>query len=42
MAHPNFPDKSTTTNPPKLLDQVCEKLHVKHCNIRTGQIYVGD
>ena len=40
MAHPNFPDKSTTTNPPKLLDQVRDKLRVKHYSIRTEQTYV--
>ncbi len=41
MAHPNFPDKSTTTKPPKLLDQVRDKLRVKHYSIRTEQVYVG-
>jgi integron integrase len=40
MAHPNFPDKSTTVNPPKLLDQVRDKLRVKHYSIRTEQVYV--
>ena len=40
MAHPNFPDKSTTANPPKLLDQVRDKLRVKHYSIRTEQVYV--
>lgn len=40
MAPPNFPDKSTTTNPPKLLDQVRDKLRVKHYSIRTEQTYV--
>jgi len=40
MAHPNFPDKSTTINPPKLLDQVRDKLRVKHYSIRTEQTYV--
>jgi len=40
MAHPNFPDKSTMTNPPKLLDQVRDKLRVKHYSIRTEQTYV--
>ncbi len=39
MAHPNFPDKSTTENPPKLLDQVRNKLRVKHYSIRTEQTY---
>jgi integrase len=40
MAPPNFSDKSTTTNPPKLLDQVRDKLRVKHYSIRTEQTYV--
>ena len=40
MAHPNLPDKSTITNPPKLLDQVCGKLRVKHYSIRTEKTYV--
>ena len=51
MAHPNFPDKSTrstsgssstsdTIKPPKLLDQVRDKLRVKHYSIRTEQTYV--
>jgi len=40
MAPPNFPVKSTTTNPPKLLDQVRDKLRVKHYSIRTEQTYL--
>jgi len=40
MAPPNFSDKSTTAKPPKLLDQVCDKLRVKHYSIRTKQTYV--
>ena len=40
MAHPNFPDKSDTIKPPKLLDQVRDKLRVKHYSIRTEQTYV--
>ena len=40
MANPNFPDKSTTKNPPKLLDQVRDKLRVKHYSIRTEQTYL--
>jgi integron integrase len=40
MIHPNSPDKSTTINPPKLLDQVRDKLRVKHYSIRTEQVYV--
>ena len=41
MVHPKFPDKSTTANPPKLLDQVREKLRVKHYSIRTEESYLG-
>jgi integron integrase len=40
MAPPNFSDKSTTTNSPKLLDKVRDKLRVKHYSIRTEQTYV--
>lgn len=40
MEHPNFPDKSTPIKPPKLLDQVRDKLRVKHYSIRTEQSYV--
>ncbi|ARU32890.1 integrase [Sulfuriferula sp. AH1] len=40
MAHPNFPVENTTTNPPKLLDQVRHKLRVKHYSIRTEQTYL--
>lgn len=40
MAPPNFPDKSTTTKSPKLLDQVRDKLRVKHYSIRTEQTYI--
>ena len=40
MVHPNSPDKSTTVNPPKLLDQVRDKLRVKYYSIRTEQTYV--
>ena len=39
MLHPNLPNKSTTTKPPKLLDQVRDKLRVKHYSIRTEQAY---
>jgi hypothetical protein len=35
MVPPNFPDKSTTAKPPKLLDEVRDKLRVKHYSIRT-------
>jgi integron integrase len=40
MATPNSSDKSTMTKPPKLLDQVRDKLRVKHYAIRTEQAYV--
>ena len=40
MEPPNFSDKNTTSNPPKLLDQVRNKLRVKHYSIRTEQVYV--
>ena len=41
MVHPNLSDKSVTTKPPKLLDQVRDKLRVKHYSIRTEQAYSG-
>jgi len=37
MGHPNISDNCTTNNPPKLLDQVRNKLRVKHYSIRTEQ-----
>jgi integron integrase len=40
MAPPNSSDKDTTANPPKLLNQVRDKLRVKHYSIRTEQTYV--
>lgn len=40
MVHPNLPDKNDTIKPPKLLDQVRDKLRVKHYAIRTEQTYV--
>jgi integron integrase len=40
MVHPNFPDKNTTTKPAKLLDQVRDRLRVKHYSIRTEHTYV--
>ncbi|MBU0593317.1 MAG: integron integrase [Gammaproteobacteria bacterium] len=40
MEHPNSADKSTTLPPPKLLDQVRDKLRVKHYSIRTEQAYL--
>ena len=40
MSPPNFPDKSTTIKSPKLLDQVRDKLRVKHYSIRTEQTYL--
>lgn len=39
MVHPKISDKSTTENPPRLLDQVRNKLRVKHYSIRTEQTY---
>ncbi len=39
MAPPNLSDKSTIAHPPKLLDQVRDKLRVKHYSIRTEQSY---
>jgi integron integrase len=39
MVHPNLSDKSTTIKPPKFLDQVRNKLRVKHYSIRTEQAY---
>ncbi len=41
MVTPNTSDKSTTPNPPKLMDQVRDKLRVKHYSIRTEQAYSG-
>jgi integron integrase len=40
MVHPNLSDKSTTAKSPKLLDQVRDKLRVKHYSIRTEQTYL--
>jgi integron integrase len=40
MATPNLSDKSPTTKSPKLLDQVRDKLRVKHYAIRTETTYV--
>lgn len=40
MAPPDFSDKGATVQPPKLLDQVREKLRVKHYSIRTEQTYL--
>jgi integron integrase len=39
MAPPNFSDKSDTLVPLKLLDQVRNRLRVKHYSIRTEQTY---
>ncbi|OGS95594.1 MAG: integrase [Gallionellales bacterium RIFCSPLOWO2_02_FULL_57_47] len=39
MAPPKISDKNTTANPPRLLDQVRDKLRVKHYSIRTEQTY---
>ncbi len=40
MATPNLSDKSTTAEPPMLLDQVRDKLRAKHYSIRTEQTYL--
>lgn len=40
MTPPNFSDKNITTKSLKLLDQVRDKLRVKHYSIRTEQTYV--
>ena len=40
MTPPNSPDNNTTTQAPRLLDQVRDKLRVKHYSIRTEQTYV--
>ena len=40
MMRPKLPDKNTTAKHPKLLDQVCDKLRVKHYSIRTEQTYL--
>lgn len=40
MVPPNLSDKSTTAKSPKLLDQVRDKLRVKHYSIRTEQTYL--
>lgn len=40
MTPPNSPDKNTTANSPRLLDQVRDKLRVKHYSIRTEQTYL--
>ena len=40
MVPPNLSDKSTTENPPRLLDQVRDKLRVKHYSIRTEHTYI--
>lgn len=39
MTPPNSTDKNTTFRPPRLLDQVRDKLRVKHYSIRTEQAY---
>ncbi|HTN93881.1 MAG TPA: integron integrase [Gallionella sp.] len=41
MVHPNLSGKSTTANPPKLLDLVRDRLRVKHYSIRTEESYLG-
>ena len=40
MEPPNFSDKSTAANPPKLLDQARARLRVKHYSIRTEHTYL--
>jgi hypothetical protein len=40
MAPPNSSEKYTTLKPPRLLDQVRDKLRVKHYAIRTEATYV--
>lgn len=40
FAHPNFSDKNDMVTSPKLLDQLRDKLRVKHYAIRTKQSYV--
>ena len=39
LAHPKFSGKHAMTKSPKLLDQVRDKLRVKHYSIRTEQSY---
>lgn len=41
LAHPKISDNNTTENPPKLLDQVRDKLSVKHYSIRNENTYVN-
>lgn len=41
FAHPNLSDKNDMDTSPKLLDQVRDKLRVKHDAIRTEQSYMG-
>jgi integron integrase len=40
LTPPKFPDKSAATQPPKLLEQVRDKLRLNHYSIRTEQSYV--
>ena len=40
MEHPNLPDKNTMIKPPKLLDQLRDKIRQKHYSIRTAQAYL--
>lgn len=40
MVHPNSSEKYTTLKPPRLLDQVRDKLRVKHYAIRTEATYI--
>lgn len=35
------PSQKNAATPPKLLDQVRDRLRLKHCSLRTEQAYVG-
>jgi hypothetical protein len=39
MNAPSLPEKTTSPNPPKLLDQVVAKIRFKHYSRRTEQAY---
>ena len=41
MATPNLPDKSTTAELPILLDQLRDKLRVKHYSIRAEKFRIS-
>lgn len=40
MNAPSLPEKTTSSRPPKLLDQVVAKIRFKHYSRRTEQSYV--